>query len=878
MNKKIKKYSILVAPLISIVIILGIYIFKGIYPFGNKTVFHADLASYTFIIKYIVDIFKAGEFGKLIFSDLIFGGTNIVSIISYLNPFLIIYFLCENTNKLLFFMSFVILIKVVLCSITSYICFDKIFGRDNFCLNIVFSLLYAFSSYALINYTTLFWIEIVILFPILIVGLKNIFEKQSFWLYSIVLAICIGINYQISYMILLSIIISVFVAIKVFDKFEDKKKIITALGIGTLLGILISSVILLPTIENFLKSARNNLESIAVDSNITYNKLSYILFSGILVFPLIEALKDIKKDKNVKFLVICIGLLGIIPIFFEGVNLIFHGGQYDQFPFRYGFIPVFFMNLLANYYYQKVFNNDKREKRKFLKIEYLLIVIAIFILIAISITTRISNPAFRIYPDIVILLIIYNVLIYGALKIMKSNGKLNRFNLIIFTVIEITIVSSGFIGIDENFRGRDHSDISILNGIEIIEELNKKLDFNSGYKYKDLDNLMIENTSLYTKLPSTAAWIYSNDKQINSYTDLGYSQLYMRLNSTNGTIFSDALLGMKYILTQKELDESIYNYVDTTSSGIRLYEYKNPLSIGVIYDDNQNINEIPENMNCFEYQNWIYKNLFNKNDNILEKIETVVKSTNGECIKDNIIKSKNKDEKVYVEYEVNINKPEILYFWVTDEIVDSKLCIKVNDKNLNVPATNHLENEYYPNPFNNGILNLGYYENETVNIKIYFLDELDLDYLKFAKLDYSKYKEISENRIETSYKCEENIVTITTNVEDNKKIFIPITYDKNWIATVNGKEVEVEESLGGMISVDLEKGKNEIKLIYTYPLIKISGIISIVSLILLIILEKCKDKILNIKLFGNICYYSFAVISVIMIIYIYFWGIISTFL
>lgn len=154
-------------------------------------------------------------------------------------------------------------------------------------------------------------------------GFKNIFDKQSFLLYSIIWAMCIGIAYQLSYMIILSIIITVFIAIKIFDKLENKKRIIMTLGIGTLLGILLLSMIFLPTAENFLKSARNNLDEIAVDSNILYNKLSYILFSAILLHTLIESFKNIKNDKNIKFYIFSIIMIGIIPIFLEGVNIVF---------------------------------------------------------------------------------------------------------------------------------------------------------------------------------------------------------------------------------------------------------------------------------------------------------------------------------------------------------------------------------------------------------------------------------------------------------------------------------------------------------------------------------------------------------------------------
>lgn len=891
MNKKNSKYSIFIAPIISMIIIIGIYIVKGIYPFGAKTGFQADLASYTAVIKYLMELLKNGELGKLFFTDTVLAGTNIISVISYINPFLIIYFLCNNLNNLLYFMPIAILIKFALCSITSYICFYKIFGKDNSKQNIVFSLLYSFSAYAFINYTTLFWIDVVILFPILIIGLKNIFDKQSFFLYSIILAMCLGIAYQLSYMIILSIIITVFMAIKIFDKLENKKRIIMALGIGTLLGILLSSVIFLPTAEIFLKSARNSLDDIAVDSNIFYNKLSYILFSVIMFFPLIETFKYIKKDKNIQFFIFSIIMIGIIPIFFEGVNIIFHGGQYDQFPFRYGFIPLFFMNLLANYFYKNLFSR-KEDEIKSPKIDYVFFIISIGLLYITSITINISNPTFRIYPATVIMLILYNLFMYVALKLMQRRGALTINKIFVIAIMEITILAFGFFGINENVVGREHSDIPILKGIEITKEFDEQLDYNSGYKYKDLDNLMLENTSLYTGIPSTSSWSFLTKEQMESYINLGYSNLYMRLNNVNGTIFSDALMGMKYLLTQNNLNEKIYDFISETSSGIKLYEYKDVLPIGIVYERNNNINEIPNNLNLFEYQNWIYKKLFNRNDNILNECDYAIKSINGEYEnKDNIIKiikkdlSENSNEKrslieknTFVELEIDIKNSEILYFYTNDEIEEYSLNIKINDEILNVPSTNNLENIYYPVLYNNGILNLGYYENEKVNVKIYFENELNLDYLNFATLDYSKYKEIVDNKIDTEYKCEENLITININAKKNQNIFIPVAYDKYWKATVNGNQVEVGNALGGMIFIELEEGANEIKLTNINPLIKIGGIISIISLILLIILDKFRNKILNINILNIVSYCIFIMIAIITILYVYFLGIISSFL
>lgn len=72
-----------------------------------------------------------------------------------------------------------------------------------------------------------------------------------------------------------------------------------------------------------------------------------------------------------------------------------------------------------------------------------------------------------------------------------------------------------------------------------------------------------------------------------------------------------------------------------------------------------------------------------------------------------------------------------------------------------------------------------------------------------------------------------------------------IPYDSGWIATNNGKKIDIEKVDNGFIAVKINKGENNIRFKYVTPGLKIGIIISIVSLILsvsYIMYNKCKEK------------------------------------
>ena len=101
-----------------------------------------------------------------------------------------------------------------------------------------------------------------------------------------------------------------------------------------------------------------------------------------------------------------------------------------------------------------------------------------------------------------------------------------------------------------------------------------------------------------------------------------------------------------------------------------------------------------------------------------------------------IIKTK-QDEKKY-QYTLDIKDKSILYVHGKNIIINH---IIVNGKEKIIPTLNDQENTIYPLPNNNGILDLGIYENQTVTISIDKIIGTSFEELKFGVLNLEKYNE-----------------------------------------------------------------------------------------------------------------------------------------
>lgn len=190
---------ILVGPVITLAVMLVFYVIAGIYPFGKNTTAVGDgLAQYLPFLSELA--YKIKEGGSLFFSWHAGRGVNFWANVAYYlsSPFNIIALFYNSENMCNAF-SIITLIKPAVAALTFSIYLKKTYNKNDASI-VIFSVLWSLSSFVLATTYLATWIDAIIYFPLVIMGLKMLMDGKSAWVYSLFLGLTIASNFYFGYM------------------------------------------------------------------------------------------------------------------------------------------------------------------------------------------------------------------------------------------------------------------------------------------------------------------------------------------------------------------------------------------------------------------------------------------------------------------------------------------------------------------------------------------------------------------------------------------------------------------------------------------------------------------------------------------------------
>ena len=849
------KRKYLISGAIVLLLLSVVYIAKNLYPYGKDYLIWGDLHSQVTAIYYnFYDIFHGG---KSLLIDFSAGtATNLIATFAYYitSPFTFIVLLFKRIN-IPYAVNIIILLKFVFSAITFNIFIDKKFPKISNYYKVLFSVIYALSTYSLSFYIITGWIDVVYLFPLLLLGLSKLLEDEKPTLYITMLSISLINNFYISLMCIIFVFLSSIFYLR-YKKSLDKKRKITLLGISTVLGILISTIILLPAFLQINRTARMGFNFSEVMTSRTgpiIDKLLFLTSAIPMICTLLMAIKDYKKNKKWLAYLLPLLVLYLIPIVIEPTNKIMHFGSYMYYPLRFGFI----LNALFIIGSCKYIETDKIEKNKNLIIPVSIILNMMIILITYryynilqfgvnKLTFSLNHKAFFLMAAIAFIGLVNYFIIFNF---SKKDNKL-RYSLLIFSVLVFTL-SQSFVYIKIDFdEQRLHN---IYNDMHYIEKEENK------YHYKLNDDILINNYGLVINKPVQDYFTSLTDIQaFEAYQRLGYRTTAMNTSSIGSNYFIDLLFGNKYLISDKKIEDPIYKEYKNNNS---IYLYKANTNIFLGYEVDCNIN-LSKTANSFEATNKIYKCASSK-DKIID-IYKDFKYTNI-TNKDEKLTIIDKEKEAYLEKEITIDNKSTIYF----ELVNSYMNSKKNKaaKLYEIYINDELYSKGIPQS-----INLGTYENETVNVKVKITKDIDYLDIAIATLDIGKVEEFFNSRtnnVELNYLKNKILINYSTNSSD-KILFIPITRLNGMSLKVNNTKKDIITMYDNFIGIPLEKGQNNIEISYTTPGLKIAVIISIVSIVISILFVKYKDIILSIKIVNNIAMilYNIGYIALLTLIYL----------
>ncbi len=860
-QKNLKKLPMLLSSaFICTVIMLIVYAVKDVWPFGTGNITYDDMAQGTLPVYYHLYDWLHGVKGMTF--DWYTGlGVNIVNSGTFTPLDFILYFF--NRDNLYREICILILLKVAASAVTSKYVFDKFFDKTSQIWRILFSVMYAMSTYSMFYYTNSFWLDFVVIFPLIIYGLKRLLADNKPLVFVLFYAYALYLSVYIGFMITLGVFFLSGLYILLLCEKEKRGQRTCLLGLSTVTGVLLSAWHSVPMAMQIFSSKRletslDGSEKSPISDIYLANPFSpmttkLMLTVGLqLAFVLttifiIKLVKDKKKNQAV-FVGGCVFLF-FAPVILEFSNLLWHGGSYIQFPMRFFFISIFVLLTLAlaciNNYGESLIKPEKDINKPsvyILTVFLALVFLAGAFLFALRTLGQFKNEPTLSYVKVTGFSVLYCSGIPLFTLLLCRNKYIVRALCSILCIVQIYCIcyAGTANAFQKGFERIDYNNSAFYS--YCIEASQFDLELGELERVKNSDTSLNTNYPFVLGTPALSNWTHNipNYMQLSA-SALGYGTQFTRLLDFGGTAFTDSMFGVKKLIVRKNATVSDqYKRLDKTDH-FELYENRYAFETGLLGDEIL-LKDITETHSSsrFDLQNEIYRSFTDSNENLF----SVCSNRNRKTARIKLL-SKDKEE---ITFLYSPGKNEVLYL-NTIGFGSKSFEIYINEKQMYIPHYKNVANTLYPTSAVNGILTLGSFsegENVTVTLKIANDEIFANEIIQLAHMSLDKLAKLGDMYSDTVTKIETGKTSLTVSYNNThgggKYMFIPVTYDTGWKCTLNGEETEVLKALGSYIAVELPEGSGTFTLSYTTPGLKIGLIMSAAGLFMALILLLLKKR------------------------------------
>ena len=815
--------------LIPVIILVGIFIGRKVFPFGDEIYLRSDC--YHQYAPFHKELYrKLTEGGSLLYSWNIGMGVNFTALYSYYlaSPVNLLLGLIAPTGNVLIAIDIFIIIKTGLCGLTCGYYLHKRYGGKNLSFAAI-AVFYALSSYMAAFSWNIMWLDCLVLLPLIVLGMDKIIKENKYFLYTIALGLSIFSNYYISIMICIFLVFYFIVRMlstcptEGFIKYTFSR--VKSFVIGSLIAGGLGACMILPEIAalsytvsgefKFPEQWQNYFSIIEMISRSMMN-VEVSIFNahepnvyctvGIFMFlPMYFLCKkiNIKEKYGTGF------LIGLFLISFNTKipNYLFHGMHFpNSLPARESFIYIF---VLVTVVYQVIVHIDCFTKKQiagsfFGGLGVMLLIEELYV-----------NDTYTF--DIIymsMLFLVFYFIVTMALRNKKINKTFIVYVLFIVCIAEATINSDH----EKSYSPTTYS--AYLEDNKAIEDLVSKIDDNSFYRIEKLNR----------KTKNDAAWNNYYGVSIFSSTANGnFTEFLGRLGfekSTNAysyygsTPFTSALLSVKYVLSNNLIETpylmSLYNYDEEASRYLYKLDYTLPL--GFMIPSEFSDNWLCEGNNPFAVQN------------------SFVESSTGYVDMFTQVYAGCKGSYTVIEPTEDCD----LYIYVTNYVDNISWDIENADGTSgdqgSASGLNHRQ-----------IVHIG---DVTAGSKITVSSGDAVSSLQlYAYAFHQDVFDIAFNALNSQglqiSEFEDTYIKGTINANKDGLMYTSIIYDRGWKAYIDGKEVEISSINEALLAIPVPAGTHTIELKYC-PENLVSGlvitIISIGLLTFLIIWDKKKKK------------------------------------
>lgn len=880
----------------TVIMLFLITIFKK---YGKSFIWNADgltqhIANLQSLRQLLINFIKTGEISAFTWNvgtgfDL-YGNLayyNLGDIFSYISIFF-------HKDKMEVLYNVLVVVRMYFCGI-AFLCYCR-YKKMNTFPSVIGGLMYTFCTFVLFSAIRHpYFANAVIIFPLAMMGIEKIIIEDKKIFYTVIIASMFTMNFYFAYM--LAIILAIYGIILTINTYraEGTKRVIGVLLktlLYSILGIMISAVILLPAGIAFLSSERTggtvypytlshyrNLFS----GLLSENKSTYWTCLGVQSIILIALPSFIKKRKE-NYSLFILMLILFLPLLVSQISSIFCGFGYPNN--RWSFALVFIFCFATT----SMLHKDRKIERSDL------IAIGIFLLTYFA-WNILADVQLKMYTQIQLFIFITILLLMLVKERMSCKFRKIQLYHIIFTIVFIIGILSTIKYLYEP-EGSNYVSEFLNKGklnTAITTSRGKISDFGKAIKYL---NKVDKGFYKVSKRP----YEFDNLPILLDYKGIGsYYSITPRISTTlcrdlNNAEYAvshcmkefdyrtkiNTLLGVKYYITNNNnLMPYGYSLQEDYKGKSKIYKNNFELPFGVLYTNYITLDEY-NNLNSLEKEQSLLKAVAIENNVVKEErmlhsqTENIeIEDVNFKLIDENKINSKNKiqissenkntiklnignikNRELYIQigglkYEP-LNKKQLIEKSIGKQtaklerkVVENKYkwyepnygySIKAKFEKVSKSKTIHnIVNSAYYFEMPEILFNLGYYDETSGEIELEFskVGTYQYDFIKVYAVSMEEYEQDIEKLRQSNFEVLDygnNYLNGKMNAEKDGILQFSTMYNNGWKVYVDGKEVKTLKANKYFLGIEVEKGSHVVKLEYNNPYIIYGMIITVISI------------------------------------------------
>lgn len=852
-----KKRYYTLSILIPAVMILAIFLLFTITPFGNRTWLTIDLGQqYVDFFSYYQDtLLHHPEQFFYSFSKSI--GGEMVSLWAYylLSPFNLLFLLIPRSS-IAMGVTLLIFLKLISCTVSFSVLLDVKFKQRNW-TTLLFALSYGFMSYLSANQFNVMWLDALFVLPLIVLGVDALLQKRNPLYYVLPLSLTILSNYYTGYMICLFLGLYFPYAYLMINDSLSWKNFIKQFGrfiFYSLLAVGLIMVILLPTFYSLLGS-KGTATTIAWSLKSEYNPLlmSSKLFIGsfdfhemqkgypnifvgsLALFSFLCYFKEKKISLSQRLYALFITVIILISFNIEMFDKLWHAGQLPNwYSYRFSFLFSFWMVFLGYQWTLKKTAVGIRET-----------FVYFFLVLATSIGFILFPQDYLQGWQIALGFGLSMGILYGLILIGRGKRTHQKF-LISFVVIELllnSIITLSRLGYVMNSEFTAYQS-SLANWSTVLRPAE-----NEFYR-SEKTMLRSKNDSLQVPTYGVSHFSSTFEKETEKFFDaIGVRQGTAYVNYSNGTLLTDALLGIKN--TFIETTGATYNEhwerkdledLPTIATFNEGHVVTNPNALSIAYPMKAILKsmKVPTN-HPITMQNQLANALIGTTSpkNIFTRVsyETTFENISGSPVV---------YQRVQFEDNTQVGTITLTFTPETDDPIYLEMAGTMGEEDLKM-TLNGEPYAFYPVQSKPVLLSVAKNQKgQPQTLRITVKD----DGFEFSKLNlYSLNTTLLNERLEKTKAQELKLETFsathfagTMEVFEDSTVLTTIPYSTGWKIWVDGQEVETYKILDSLLGFTISKGTHRIEYRYTTPFLLEGSLVSLASLLLLILILYKRKK------------------------------------